>query len=98
MSEKSKAFVKGGCGCVVVFFGLGLLALLVGGRVRIGLGGLILLFAIGGVGGLFFLALSRRGRSTAQAPFPEPRPWTCLACGSDNDPGVKLCRNCSEPY
>jgi len=96
MTEKSTAFVKGGCGCLLVFFGLGLLAVLVGGRFRIGLGGLAFLFVLGGLGGLFFYALRRP--APQQAPPPEPRPWTCLACATDNDPGVKVCRNCREPY
>lgn len=95
MTEKSTAFVKGGCGCILVFFGLGLLAVLVGGRVRIGLGGLVILFLLGGLGGLFYFAIRR---PAAQAPPPGPRPWTCLACGSDNEPGVTVCRNCREPY
>lgn len=92
MSDRSTTFVKGGCGCILVFFGLGLLALLVGGRVRIGPLGLTLLFAIGGAGALLIAALTRKA-----APPPGPRPWTCVACGSDNEPGATACRNCRDP-
>ena len=62
MGEKSTAFAKGGCGCLIVFAVVALLAVLVGGNAHIDLGGAILLFAIGGVVGLVVLAIYNRGR------------------------------------
>ena len=83
--------MKGGCGCLLVFLGLGFLAVLMGGRVRIGPPGLLILFVIGGAGALFLRALTKR-----DVPPPGPRPWTCVACGSDNEPGATACRNCRD--
>lgn len=62
---KGQAFVKGGCGCLLLFAAMGLLALLVGGRVRADVPGLIVLFLIGGVIGLIALAIYNRGRRDA---------------------------------
>jgi hypothetical protein len=55
--------VKGGCGCLVLFLAVGLLAVLFGGSMRIDAGGAILLFVIGGVVGLIVLAIYNKGRN-----------------------------------
>lgn len=65
MSEQptgGQAFLKGGCGCLLVFAVTALIAVLFGGRVHADLGGLVLLFLIGGVVGLVVLAIYNRGR------------------------------------
>jgi hypothetical protein len=65
MSEpptKGQAFVKGGCGCLILFAVLALIAVLLGGHARADLGGLVILFLIGGVIGLVVLAIYNRGR------------------------------------
>jgi len=65
MSEepfKGLAFLKGGCGCLAIFAFFALLALALGGHAYADLGGLILLFVIGGVIGLIVLAIYNRGR------------------------------------
>ncbi len=68
MSEpptEGQAFVKGGCGCLLLFAVIALLVLIVGGHVRADLGGLIILFIIGGVIGVIALAIYNRGRRDA---------------------------------
>ena len=64
MDEPSKgsAFVKGGCGCLLLFAAVAFLAVLAGGQAHADLGGLICLFCIGGVVGLAVLAIYNRGR------------------------------------
>jgi hypothetical protein len=62
MGEKSEAFVKGGCGCLVAFAVLGVIGVVIGGNVHIDLGGVCLLFGIGGVIGLVVLAVYNKGR------------------------------------
>jgi len=59
---KGQAFVKGGCGCLLVFVALAFIAVILGGRVHADTGGLIALFLIGGVIGLVALAFYNRGR------------------------------------
>jgi hypothetical protein len=99
MGDKSTAFVKGGCGCLLGFLGLGFLVLVLGGRVRMDLGGALLLFLIGGVSGLVFLAgykkslHSRQEQATFPAP-PPPATWWCRACGSSNPLEAKICQRC----
>ena len=65
MDEKGDAFVKGGCGCLIAFVVLGLSCALIGGNVHIDLGGVILLFVIGGILGLIVLAIYNKGRNDA---------------------------------
>jgi len=93
--------VKGGCGCLLAFAALGLLAVLVGGRVRINFGGAVMLFVIGGLVGLVLLAVFKKGGRQDAVTFspapPRSRAWTCVHCGSDNDPQAPTCRNCNEP-
>ncbi len=62
MGEKGTAFAKGGCGCLVAFAAIALIAVILGGSAHIDAGGAILLFAIGGVLGLIVLAIYNRGR------------------------------------
>ena len=57
-----QAFFKGGCGCLSIFAVLGLLAVLLGGRVHADICGLAALFVIGGIIGLIVLAIYNRGR------------------------------------
>jgi hypothetical protein len=65
MAEKGNAFLKGGCGCLVAFVVLGLSCALIGGNVRIDLGGAIMLFVVGGIIGLIVLAVYNKGRDDA---------------------------------
>lgn len=103
MSERSAAFVKGGCGCLAAFAAIGALALLAGGRVTVNCGGLAILFVIGGGIGLIGFAVYKKGVRAGQGVAPPlsppaaPRPWTCLACATDNAPEAGICRNCREP-
>ena len=60
--SKSEAFIKGGCGCLLVFAVLGFLAVIVGGKVHADILGLLALFVIGGVIGLIVLAVYNHGR------------------------------------
>ena len=62
MAEKGSAFAKGGCGCLIAFAMLGLLAVLVGGSVHIDIGGAVLLFVIGGIVGLIVLSIYNKGK------------------------------------
>jgi len=62
MNNKGSAFLKGGAGCFVVFIVLALLALLMGGSVRMDLGGVVLLFLIGGLIGLAVNWVYQKGR------------------------------------
>jgi hypothetical protein len=68
MSEPTsgQAFLKGGCGCLLIFAALGLLAVLLGGRVHADFLGLVALFVIGGIIGLIVLAIYNRGRRDGQ--------------------------------
>jgi hypothetical protein len=62
MGDKSTAFAKGGCGCLLAFAALALIAVVLGGSAHIDIGGAILLFVIGGVIGLVVLAIYNKGR------------------------------------
>jgi hypothetical protein len=59
------AFVKGGCGCLVVFVVLAFIAVLLGGHAHANVGGLIFLFIIGGGIGLIIFAVYKKGRKDA---------------------------------
>jgi hypothetical protein len=52
----------------LVFAALGFLAILVGGHVRVSLGGLVFLFLVGGVIGLVMFAAYKRGRRDGAEP------------------------------
>ena len=64
MGQKTEAFLKGGGGCFAGFLLLGLLALMVGGRVHLDIGGAIMLFVMGGVLGLIVLAIYNAGKNS----------------------------------
>lgn len=65
MNDKGGAFLKGGCGCLLAFAALALLASIAGGHAHIDLGGAICLFVFGG---LVVLAIYNKGRRDAGQP------------------------------
>jgi hypothetical protein len=65
MAGGGEAFVKGGCGCLLAFAVLALLAVAIGGHAWIDAGGAVLLFVIGGVIGLIVNAVYNKGRNDA---------------------------------
>ena len=65
MGEKGEAFAKGGIGCIAAFFVIGLLCVVVGGSMTIDLGGVIMLFIIGGIVGLGILSIYNKGKKDA---------------------------------
>lgn len=65
MENGGSAFVKGGCGCFAAFLLVGLIALIFGGSAHADVGGLILLFVIGGIIGLVVQAVYNKGRHDA---------------------------------
>lgn len=62
MGEKASAFLKGGCGCLVLFALVAGCAVVLGGRAHIDIGGGVLLFVGGGLIGLVVLWIYNRGR------------------------------------
>jgi hypothetical protein len=66
MDEKATAFGKGGCGCLIAFAVLAVLALLMGGRVHIDPCGAACLFVAGGIIGLIVLAIYKKGQKDGQ--------------------------------
>ena len=66
MGERSEYFVKGGLGCLCSFVALGFLAAAVGGTFHLDAGGALVLVGIGGILGLLYLAILKRGRRQAQ--------------------------------
>ena len=64
MGEKSEAFAKGGCGCLVAFLVVGLFVVMIGGSMHIDIGGAIMLFVIGGVIGLVVLTVYNKGKNS----------------------------------
>jgi hypothetical protein len=74
MPSASSAFVKGGFGCLGAFLAVGLLFVLFGGHMHIDLGGACLLFGIGGIIGLIFLAVFRKGyfAGRRETSYPDP--------------------------
>ena len=101
MAEPSagRAFVKGGCGCILFFLAAGVIVAVTGGHVRVDAGGLILLFLVGGVIGLAILGLraSRRPSPGGTGVRPARGPWTCASCGAANVEGLQGCVACGEP-
>lgn len=74
-ARSGSAFAKGGCGCLIAFAVLALLAVLVGGHAHINLGGAICLFVAGGIIGLVVLAIYNKGRhDVGQPPGPNVPP------------------------
>ena len=67
------AFWKGGFGCLLVFAGFAIIALLLGGRVHIDFFGAIFLFIIGGIIGLVTSYIYNKGRKDAAATAQPPK-------------------------
>jgi hypothetical protein len=63
---KTKAFFKGGCGCVLAFALFAFLAVLLGGHAHADIPGIIVLFLIGGFLGLFMRWIYKRGFDDGQ--------------------------------
>ena len=59
---KGAAFVKGGFGCLLLFAAFAVLALVFGGKAYADLGGVVMLFVIGGILGLVVRYIYNRGR------------------------------------
>jgi hypothetical protein len=103
MGDRSAAFIKGGFGCLLAFFAFGLVAVVAGGRVHIDCGGAGILFLIGGVIGLIFLGVFKKGVRAGQeqadpasheAPLARRATWWCKACGCTNPVEAKICQRC----
>lgn len=103
MGDRSAAFVKGGFGCLLAFFALGLLAVIAGGRVHLDCGGAGILFLIGGVIGLIMLGVFKKGvragqeqadRANNGMAHARPATWRCSACGCTNPGEAKICQRC----
>jgi hypothetical protein len=67
MGQKSTSFIAGGCGCLLAFAFLALVAVALGGRAHIDLGGAICLFVVGGIGGLIVLLIYNSGKTAARS-------------------------------
>jgi hypothetical protein len=63
---KGQSFVKGGIGCLLLFAVFALLSLVFGGSVHADIGGILMLFVIGGVLGLIVRAIYNRGRKDSE--------------------------------
>lgn len=72
MENKGSAFLKGGAGCFAVFIVLALLALLFGGSVHLDLGGVLILFLIGGLIGLGVNWIYQKGKHDASSDDEDP--------------------------
>jgi hypothetical protein len=100
MAYKGSAFVKGGCGCLALFVLLALLAVLAGGHAHANLGGLLVLFLIGGGIGLVVLAIYDKGGRDATASGDSrgtgesSNAVECSACGTMIPAGSSVCPNC----
>ena len=100
MADKASAFGMGGCGCLVLFVLAAFIAVLAGGHAHADLGGLLVLFIIGGVLGLIVLSIYNKGRKDA-VPDGQPKepgqtdvPATCASCGAAIPSGSSTCPNC----
>lgn len=74
MADSGKAFLKGGCGCLLLFLFVAGCTALLGGWARADVFGLVLIFLIGGVIGLVVNAIYQRGRRDAAEDPPPPPP------------------------
>ena len=61
MSQKTNVFLKGGLGCLGVFFVIAFLTVVAGGRAHIDIGGALCLFIGGGLFSLLVLAIYNHG-------------------------------------
>ena len=59
---KGQAFLKGGCGCLMLFVVLGFFVVLIGGNVHADFAGILMLFLIGGTIGLVVRGIYNKGR------------------------------------
>jgi hypothetical protein len=91
MAEAGKAFVKGGCGCLVGFVAIGLFTTVIGGSMRIDIGGAVLLFLVGGILGLVVLSIYREGVREGKK-VSDVRP--CPSCGRTNSVHSHICPRC----
>ncbi len=62
MGQTTAAFVKGGFGCVLLFAVFALVMVLIGGDAWVDLGGLVVLFLIGGWVGVMALKIYNHGK------------------------------------
>ena len=110
MPTSGQTFAKGGCGCLLLFFALGFLAVIFGGRAHIDLGGIIILFVIGGIIALTWRAVFGKKENAREMSseehdenVPEYRTqtgtgiWTCACCGNVNRAGDDACLSCDWP-
>lgn len=65
MEDKGQAFIKGGVGCLIAFFVIGLFMVLIGGSMHIDAGGACCLFVGGGLLGLLVLWIYNKGKEDA---------------------------------
>jgi hypothetical protein len=65
-TTKGEAFAKGGFGCIAAFIAFGIFCVMVGGSVRIDLGGALMLFVIGGIIGLVALMVYSKGEQAGR--------------------------------
>lgn len=72
--HNGRAFLKGGLGCLVAFVVLGGACVAIGGSMYIDFGGAVILFLLGGIGGLIVNAVYHRGRRDASAAGPPEPP------------------------
>ncbi len=68
MVDKTEAFFKGGCGCIIGFVVIGLFCVLIGGSMHIDIGGVICLFVLGGIIGLIVLTIYNKGVRQGREP------------------------------
>jgi hypothetical protein len=100
MSDKGSAFLKGGCGCLALFVLLAMFAVLAGGHAHANIGGLVVLFIIGGVGGLVVMAIYNWGRRDGTAADDPDRTGTasqsteCSTCGAAIPADSQVCPQC----
>jgi hypothetical protein len=65
MEGNGRAFVKGGAGCFVAFLVVALLVVIFGGSAHLDLGGVVILFLIGGIIGLIANWIYQKGKRDA---------------------------------
>lgn len=112
MSGSGTTFAKGGCGCLLIFLGLGFLAAITGGRVHLDLGGAIFLFIIGGFIALIYRGIFGKKEEEADYRMPDEerrdeyvppmrassgKTWNCSCCGNVNRDDDQVCLSCDWP-
>ena len=91
------SFAKGGCGCIIAFFVIGLITVAAGGSVYIDAGGLSLLFLMGGLVGLAIFGSKSAHPDQAVPRESSSTQWLCPSCGVTNPTGSSACGQCEEP-